>query len=503
MARRARGFDLLAGFEQGMSLAGSVMKTNEDKALKDELAQVAMQTPDGGVDDGGQARTMAQAGILERFGRLDDAARLRTQAQQSQLATLQIADTKARGQRAATEFTWQTEDRARMAKDRATEDEYKAGRKAVFETTSFAQKEGSFAKQMADYQKAKSDYDSAVERGDTTATPPQEPIRPQTTIGETLRDHATILAHDIKYGKASNEDVLKYQQLRKNVEDEGYTRVLKMAQAGAPLTAVVSEFNKGGKQQIDPNMIATDKTVTRENGVKSRIITFKDPSIPPIDTYADLSAVGQGDKLFDEALKLRSAANQDAQVAISRGHLGVAQADAGRRAAEFKAGAPVREAQGAEAALRVQLAKTDDPKEQAKLTEKIQALRSGARGGGGGANADPAMVKNATAMVASGMAPDMATALELLVAKPDQMHKSFIESNLKNMDKPEDAVKKADQVMKSMGYQRNGSRWSKAGGDAGGGTSFASEAEAEAAAKAGKIKKGDKITIGGQSGTWQ
>lgn len=38
---------------------------------------------------------------------------------------------------------------------------------------------------------------------------------------------------------------------------------------------------------------------------------------------------------------------------------------------------------------------------------------------------------------------------------------------------------------------------------AGGGKSFSSEGEAEAAARAGKIKPGDKITIGGQTGTWQ
>lgn len=41
-------------------------------------------------------------------------------------------------------------------------------------------------------------------------------------------------------------------------------------------------------------------------------------------------------------------------------------------------------------------------------------------------------------------------------------------------------------------------------GVAGGGAlTFASEADAEAAAKSGKIKKGDRITIGGRSGTWQ
>jgi hypothetical protein len=39
-------------------------------------------------------------------------------------------------------------------------------------------------------------------------------------------------------------------------------------------------------------------------------------------------------------------------------------------------------------------------------------------------------------------------------------------------------------------------------GAGGGGNSFATEAEASAAAAAGKIHSGDKITVGGVSGTW-
>jgi len=34
-------------------------------------------------------------------------------------------------------------------------------------------------------------------------------------------------------------------------------------------------------------------------------------------------------------------------------------------------------------------------------------------------------------------------------------------------------------------------------------SAFGSEADAAAAAKAGKIKPGDRITINGQTGTWQ
>lgn len=42
-----------------------------------------------------------------------------------------------------------------------------------------------------------------------------------------------------------------------------------------------------------------------------------------------------------------------------------------------------------------------------------------------------------------------------------------------------------------------------AGGGGGGGMTFATEADAAAAARAGKIKPGDRITVGGQTGTWR
>lgn len=56
----------------------------------------------------------------------------------------------------------------------------------------------------------------------------------------------------------------------------------------------------------------------------------------------------------------------------------------------------------------------------------------------------------------------------------------------------------SDEVLDT--YTKRGGVQIKRGG---GSSSFASEAEAEAAAAAGKIKKGDKITVNGQSGVWQ
>lgn len=460
MARKNRGADLLEGFAQGMQLAGAVKRVGEESAIKDELAQLsATAANDATAEDPAQAsaaRAMAQAGVLEKHGRLEDAQRLRSQALQGQLATLQIADTKARGERAKTEFEWQTTDRARLDKDRAREDEWKAGRTAAFQSTAFAQKEGAYNKSMESYNKAKADYDSAVERGDTTAVAPVAPAKPSTSIGETLRDHATILAHDIAYNKASPDDVLKFQQMRKNVEDEGYGRALKLAQSGAPLTAVVAEMNRTGEHQIDPASIVSDKQVTREGGVKSRVITMRSPDgrTQTIDTYAELTAIGQGDKVFEQAVKLHSMSAQDRQAAISGGHLALAQR-------QYNDQKPEREAKDEEARLRVKLAQTEDPKEQARLSEKIAALRTGTRSGA--ARLDPVHVKEARAMVEAGAAPDMATALEAVIGKGDRVHQSYVESAMKRGEEVEGAVAQANKLMTSTGYTQHGGRWVKTG----------------------------------------
>lgn len=140
-----------------------------------------------------------------------------------------------------------------------------------------------------------------------------------------------------------------------------------------------------------------------------------------------------------------------------------ASAAAGRAAAEFAADAPERQAKQDIAKLRIELANTVDPARQSQIEAKLNALRTGSRGGAGG-GADPAHVKEAQSIVAAGMAPDMATALEMVITKPDGTHRAFVEMGLKNMMPPEKAVQQADAVMENMGWSKKGNRWSKAGG---------------------------------------
>jgi hypothetical protein len=133
----------------------------------------------------------------------------------------------------------------------------------------------------------------------------------------------------------------------------------------------------------------------------------------------------------------------------------------GRAATEFTSNAPEREAKQEEAKLRTQLAKTEDPAEQAKLTAKIQALRSGTRGLG---NVDPAHVKEAAALVASGAYPDTATALEAVIAKPDKLHQDYVKAALtQTMGDADKATETADKLMRSAGWSRKDNVWTRSG----------------------------------------
>lgn len=166
----------------------------------------------------------------------------------------------------------------------------------------------------------------------------------------------------------------------------------------------------------------------------------------------------------DAYFKGLTADNQSAAQRIAAGHLGVAQAASRRAAEDHAAMAPERQARGEVGKLRIELAKATDPAEVQRLTERIQALSTGTKGGGTGH--DPADVAKARRLVATGIAPDEGTALDLVINKPDKLHASFVEMGLKEMLMPEDAVARADTVMKQMGWDRRGRLWSRAGGDA-------------------------------------
>lgn len=410
-----------------------------------------------------KARQLAQVGVLDKVGDLEGSQRLRSSMKQAELADLQISDTKARAGREEKRFSWEEQ-------QRAAEEAYKAGMGEVFANSSFGRKQSAYGQQFDQFKGAKAKYDAAVAAGDSTAVAPIEPQRPVFTASELLLDGAQGLAYKAKHGKATPEEMMAFSEKMRAVEDEGYTRALRLAQNGAPLTAVVAAFNAQGKAQIDPSTITEDKTVTRDGGVKSRLITFKglDGVTQTIDTYAGLAELGKAGEIFTQAMQVasntRAEAGEkraDAQLGFARNADARAGAAAGRAAAEFSAGSNTRALQSEMSGLQLQLAREQDPAKRQEIASRLEQVRSAAAAGGaaGAGGQEPADVKVARALVAAGSAPDMRSALEMTVNNPGKAHQGFVEANLKAFMPPDKAVAAADTVMASMGYTKNSGRW--------------------------------------------
>lgn len=125
----------------------------------------------------------------------------------------------------------------------------------------------------------------------------------------------------------------------------------------------------------------------------------------------------------------------------------------------FQAEAGSRQLKSTLSNLNLALLNAQTPEERKPIIEKINSLESVS-----GQNKDaPSEVKLARALVKSGMAPDMKTGLRIAItrkgASPDEDHRDFVAANIKNGLPADKAVAKANEVMKNMGYTKNGASW--------------------------------------------
>lgn len=360
---------------------------------------------------------------------------------------------------------WQREDK------KATEDEeFQKGLQAEYGNSIFAKKMGEFAPQMQSYQQAQEQYQARLQAGESPQTlgaPPQAPQRPSYTVAESLADNGRLLAFKATKGKADPAELMKYAETFKKVADEGYGQALKLAQSGAPLAKVAEQFNQAGAVKFDPAAVVSDEMVKGPDGVPARIIKFKDESgkVQTINALSELDSIGQAESYFNRFFK--SEDNRRGNNADARADTQLGETIRHNRVSEGIAATGARDRAGerAEAVKRaeagVSLYKENNPD---ATPAQLEAVRRGilAAVPEWGKNA-PSEVKLARAMVDAGLAPDMKTGIEMAVTKksqsPAEMHKEFVAANLKNFQKPEDAVKGADEVMKSMGYRKSGNAW--------------------------------------------
>jgi hypothetical protein len=526
MARRNVG-SLLSGFAAGYDMAGQMLRDRDLRKVAEEQETETMGSPiegdqaavqaqlDSGAGMGearrlassgvtpsthsfmGQsqatpfsdeqkssARRLAQAGVLEKHGDFDAGGRIR-----NQVAT--EGDARKRGAREDMRFAWEEGDRRRVEAERQREDAYKAERESVFKGSSFFKRNQAFSEVRSKYEQDLAEYQRKVDAGDTSAVEPVAPVRPMQTVGESLLDRAESLAIEVKYGKASADSMMQFAQLQQQVLDDGYIKTLKLAQQGAPLTKVVETFNSSGQNKIDPSAIISDKLVDRPGGLKTRLIAFKRPdgSTMTIDTLADLDSLGKAGDLFDRAFKMADDRRADKQVQIAQGHLGIAQAAGARGAAadaraaeDHAAGAPERQLRQRVAGLQLDVV-GDDPTKAAASSAKLAAVGKGVDT----AKDQPAEVKLANALRRADPSLDAKTALKMAMTKkdesPEEVHRDFVKAITKEgMVKPAEAVKQADELMTSMGFTKQGKRWTM--DDPAPAAKPASEADAHAQAKA-------------------
>lgn len=364
---------------------------------------------------------------------------------------------------------WQREDK------KATEEEdFTKGLQAEYGNSIFAKKMGEFAPQMQSYQQAQAQYQAQLQAGaspDTLGPAPQAPQRPAYTVAESLADNGRLLAFKAAKGKADPTELMKYAETFKKVNDEGYGQALKLAQSGAPLAKVAEQFNQMGGVKFDPATVVSDEMVKGADGVASRVIKFKDQAgnVQTINALSELDSIGQAESYFNRFFRAednRRGNNADARAdtqlnetirhnRVSEG-ISAASADASRAERNDARTEAIKKAEAG-----VTLYKENNPD---ATPAQLEAVRTGilAAAPEAGKNS-PSEVKLARAMVDAGLAPDMKTGIEMAVTKksqsPAEMHKEFVAANLKNFQKPEDAVKGADEVMKSMGYRKSGNAW--------------------------------------------
>lgn len=430
------------------------------------------------------AKTMAMAGVLKKF---------------DPVRGMQMEQQAISGQRDELRFGREQKSWERQDEEVAKQKEYEEGRKGLFSSSRFGQNQQSYNQAMSDYQKRLADYEGAKASGKTgpeLGLAPVAPARPEYSVGDALADRASLIDHDARFGKLDAKAFGEFTDLLNKVQSEGYEKTLRLAQSGGSIQEVAKSFNATGKVQFDPANVVSDKMVKNKDGVETRVIQFKDGqgNTRTINTVAELDSLGKAGEVFNRFYQSETNRRGNEQLQLSK------NADA--RAAT--SATTEQSDKTAKAAAAVELFKQRNPNATAA---ELEAVRRGVIDINPDSKNAPSEVKLAQAMVNAGLAPDMRSGLEMALTKktqdPGELHKEFVAAGIKNMNKPEDAVASADKVMETMGYAKTNGRWAMPAAPKAAAVSFASEADAEKAAKEGKIKKGDRITIGGKSGTWQ
>jgi hypothetical protein len=329
--------------------------------------------------DRASAKSMKMATILGKYGDAEGAARMQSDAVRMQ----REAKMESQGDQ---RFAWERGRVEREQSKAAKDDDYQTGRQEVFNGSVFGQKNAAFVKQHQTYVQEKKVYDDGLAAGKNPqeiGLPPQAPTRPAYSIADSLADQGALLSHDAKFGKVDARTFGEFTERMRKMEEEGYGKALTLAQGGASIDQVAEAFNSNGQVKFDPKAVVSDKMVQGAGGgAPERVISFRDAqgNMQTINVMSELKSLGKAGEVLNQfyaAETNRRGNNSDKRdgqrLALDGQRVGLAQ-----RVADIEL--PVHQANAEVAKLKIELAKTDDPKIQAMLSDKIYALASGRRG---------------------------------------------------------------------------------------------------------------------------
>ena len=391
------------------------------------LGQTYDQAPDAGAIT--NARTMAMAGVMKKFGNVGEGQRLEQQAQQ--------------GQREDKRFGWEQQRATREQRLADKEDEHRATLESVdrdvadWSAARLANPDGSKRDMTIDDQLAASQYrvGKLVGAGKLAEA------------NALAKDNMQIASQKIQLQTADRNEALA--KVSAAVAAGDLSSLEKFYETyvpdGANITAVTQD-PKTGKITIERETLdgkkLPPKVAKDANEILAGLKTFQDP----------MALYNFSQSEFARNLQAKADKRADAQ-------LGVAQAAGGRAQAEFDAHAPKRDLEKTVATLQLGLANAANPVERQAIQDKLTAIQ----GGLGMGKDQPSEVKLAAALLKAGVASDMRGALEMAVTKrgknPEDVHQEFVTAGTKNMLKPAEAVKQADELMSAMGYAKKGGRW--------------------------------------------
>lgn len=239
-----------------------------------------------------RARLIAMAGVKAKFGDPMAAIQMRQQVTQADMAEKQSA----------------AMDRQAKREDKA--DAYETGKADLFKQSRYAAVYDAGQKYQADSAAYQERLRSAGNDPEKLAALGPAPTKPDVSYGviDSLHDKALGIAYDIQHGRGDLSRMTEFATQMQGVQDEGYVRALRLAQAGASREEIAKAFNASGKLQVTPEQIAevTDTKTDLGGGAKvpSKVIVLKiGDQVRKIDTARELDSFGKAQEIVERAFK--------------------------------------------------------------------------------------------------------------------------------------------------------------------------------------------------------